>query len=62
MSTAKHSSRIEASLYAAVGIRTENDETVTEFLQGEGYTGVDILYVGAIGISWVNSAVVVPEN
>ena len=64
MSSSKLSSRIEASVGAAVGTRTENNKPVTEFLQGGGYTGTDILGVdiGGIGINQVGNETVVPDS
>jgi hypothetical protein len=64
MSSSKLSSRIEASVNSAVGIRTGIDQPVTEFPTGGGYTGTDILGVdvGAIGVSGINSEIVVPAS
>jgi tetratricopeptide (TPR) repeat protein len=64
MSSSKLSSRIEASVGAAVGTRMVNDKPVAEFLQGGGYTGTDVLGVdiGGIGINQVGNSTVVPDS
>ena len=64
MSSSKLSSRIETSVGSAGGTRTENDKHVTEFLQGGGYTGTDVLGVdiGGIGINQVGNSTVVPDS